>query len=579
LEKGERQELEPKTGDSPLFFKEKKAAAEDTVEERESMELLENASEEKLRGGFYTPKPIADFILKWALNGNETYDILEPSVGDGAFLRQIRENQFRYLSITAIEINEAEAEKTRNIHLPNTTVITGDFFKYCNSTLQRFDLSIGNPPFIRYQFFDKEQRAEAERIFWKAGLHYSKLTNPWVPFVVGSSLLLKEKGKLGFVLPAEILQVSYAKRLRNFLAHFYNRINIISFKKLVFPSIEQEVILLLCEKNGGNSHLIEHIELENTDYLETININKLKFPDKKIDFKSNKWTFYFLDQREIDFIEKLLHQKKILTLRSYVTVEVGMTTGSNSFFTVPLSTVNEYNLQKYAKPMVGRSVQVRSVIFTEEDWKANINAGAKAYFLDFPTRKEIEKNPKALEYIRHGEKEGIHKGYKCGIRDEWQIQPSVWISDALFTRRNNVYPRLIINQAKAHTTDTMHRVRVNKDTELLDIKKINLDALVASYYNSLSLAFAEICGRSHGGGALELMPNEVEDVLLPYNEANSKTLGQIDRMMREKSTIDEIIMVTDPIILKEGCGFSASEIRMANDIWKKLLNRRMNRKH
>ena len=81
---------------------------------------------------------------------------------------------------------------------------------------------------------EKKKRAEAEKIFAKASLKYSKLTNAWVPFVVGSSLLLKETGKIGFVLPAEILQVSYAKQLRNFLAHFYNKINIISFKKLVY---------------------------------------------------------------------------------------------------------------------------------------------------------------------------------------------------------------------------------------------------------------------------------------------------------------------------------------------------------
>jgi adenine-specific DNA methylase len=50
-------------------------------------------------------------------------------------------------------------------------------------------------------------------------------------------------------LPAELLQVSYAKPLRNFLAHFFHKINIISFEKLVFPDIQQEVVLLLCEKN------------------------------------------------------------------------------------------------------------------------------------------------------------------------------------------------------------------------------------------------------------------------------------------------------------------------------------------
>lgn len=543
------------------------------------MELLLNTSKEKLRGGFYTPPPIAKFILKWAANGNEDLDILEPSVGDGKFLEQIKKNKFAYNSITAIEINEGEAEKARYLNLPKTTVITGDFFKFCNTTEKRFSLCIGNPPYIRYQFFDKSQRAEAEKIFAKVDLRYSRLTNPWVSFVVGSSLLLNETGKLGFVLPAEILQVSYAKQLRNFLAHFYNKINIVTFKKLIFPNIEQEVLLLLCEKNGNSSHLIEHIEVENTDELETLDISRLKCPEKKIEFQSNKWTFYFLDQKEIDYIERFLRQKTILPLRSYVTVEVGMTTGSNSFFTVPLSTVQNFNLKPYVRHMVGRSVQVSSIIFTEEDWKDNIEAGARACFLDFPRRKDIERNPKALEYVKNGEKQGIHKGYKCGIREEWQIMPSAWVSEALFTRRNNIYARLIINQAKAYTTDTMHRVTRIKNSKLLNREKIDLNALVASYYNSLSFAFAEICGRSHGGGALELMPNEVEDVLIPYNKANSKILDQIDDMMRKKNSIDKILQFTDPIILKEGYGLSDSEIETANRIWKKLLNRRMSRKH
>jgi adenine-specific DNA-methyltransferase len=52
----------------------------------------------------------------------------------------------------------------------------------------------------------EEQQAEADKIFKKANLKYSKLTNAWVSFVVGSSLLLKDKGgKIGFVIPAEII--------------------------------------------------------------------------------------------------------------------------------------------------------------------------------------------------------------------------------------------------------------------------------------------------------------------------------------------------------------------------------------
>ena len=332
------------------------------------MKLIENATAEKLRGGFYTPEPIAEFILRWGINGSKDFDILEPSCGDGVFLEQLKNLKSKYNSITAIEFDEIEAKKADKIELKKKQVINDDFHTYCNNTEKRFDLIIGNPPYIRFQFFDRNQQAEAGDIFIRAGLKYSKLTNAWVSFVVGSSLLLKDKGgKIGFVLPAEILQVSFALQLRKFLAHFYNKINIISFEKLVFPDIQQEVVLLLCEKNETQEHNIEHIELKDASELKTLDTARLKSPQKKIDFKSNKWTFYFLDQEEIDFLENIAKKRNIPTLGKYAKVEVGITTGSNDYFTVPLTTVEEYKLQDYAKPMVGRSVQVNSMVFTKND--------------------------------------------------------------------------------------------------------------------------------------------------------------------------------------------------------------------
>ncbi len=534
------------------------------------MKLITEASAEKLRGGFYTPEPLAEFILKWGINGSTNSDILEPSCGDGVFIEQLRDLKLKYKSVTAVELDPIEARKAEKIELKNKQVINDDFHTYCNNTLQRFDLIVGNPPYIRYQFFDRQQQVEAGDIFIKAGLTYSKLTNAWVSFVVGSSLLLKNKGgKIGFVLPAEILQVSFALQLRKFIAQFYNKINIISFEKLVFPDIQQEVVLLLCEKNGSKEHNIEHIELKDASELKTLDTAKLKSPQKKIDFKSNKWTFYFLDQEEIDFLENIARKRNISTLGKFANVEVGITTGSNDFFTVPLTTVEEYDLHDYAKPMVGRSVQVNSVIFTEKDWQKNKFSKAKAHLLTFPDKKNLNQKNGAVKYIAHGESIGIHKGYKTGIRNDWFVVPSLKVSDALFIRRNNLYPRLIINQAEAYTTDTMHRVFVKKGT---DIK-----ALTASYYNSLSLAFTEVSGRSHGGGVLELMPNEAEKVLLPYHKDNAKLLSQIDKLIRNKTDIEEVLKITNHIILKEHFGLTQKEINLAHSIWKKLSARRLNR--
>lgn len=534
------------------------------------MKLITEASAEKLRGGFYTPEPIAEFILRWGINGNNDCEILEPSCGDGVFLKQLLKLESNYKSITAIELDDIEAEKANQINLNNKNVINTDFHTYCNNTLQRFDLIVGNPPYIRYQFFNRIQQVEAGDIFIKAGLNYSKLTNAWVSFVVGSSLLLKDKGgKIGFVLPAEILQVSYAQQLRNFIAHFYNKINIISFEKLVFPDIQQEVVLLLCEKNESKDHNIEHIELHNATDLQSLDVGILKSPKKKIDFKSNKWTFYFLEQYEIDFLENVAKDRNIPTLGKFANVEVGITTGSNSFFTVPLTTIEKYNLHDYAKPMVGRSVQVNSIIFTDKDWEKNKYSKAKAHLLVFPDSKNLSKNNGITNYIAYGESLDIHKGYKTGIREDWFVVPSLKISDALFIRRNNLYPRLIINQAKAFTTDTMHRVFIKPGT--------NINALTASYYNSLSLAFTEVCGRSHGGGVLELMPNEAERILLPYHLDNALLLQQIDKLIREKKNIEEVLNITNQIILNEHYGLTQKEIKLAHLIWKKLSTRRLNR--
>jgi hypothetical protein len=103
------------------------------------------------------------------------------------------------------------------------------------------------------------------------------------------------------------------------------------------------------------------------------------------------------------------------------------------------------------------------------------------------------------------------------------------------------------------------------------------NAFIASFYNSLSLAFSEIVGRSYGGGVLELMPSEAGKILLPYQTDNADLLATIDKMMREKKSIDEILKITNKQILKDGYDFTDKEIKLADSIWKKLSARRLNR--
>lgn len=219
--------------------------------------------------------------------------------------------------------------------------------------------------------------------------------------------------------------------------------------------------------------------------------------------------------------------------------------------------------------MVGCSVQVNSLCFTKADWQQNLANGAKANLLVFTPGAKENGNEGTKAYIENGEQQGINKGYKTNIRDDWYVIPSIKLSDALFLRRNNLYPKFVLNEAQAYTTDTMHRVFIKEG--------VNRKAFVVSYYNSLSFAFAEILGRNFGGGVLELMPSEVEGIYLPYRKENESLFVRVDKMVREKKTADEILDFTDKELLQKGMGFTEKETKMARSIWYKLMGRRLNR--
>ena len=49
-------------------------------------------SAEKLRGGYYTPEPVARFLAEWVTSAGPR--LLEPSCGDGAILRVLAAHRF-----------------------------------------------------------------------------------------------------------------------------------------------------------------------------------------------------------------------------------------------------------------------------------------------------------------------------------------------------------------------------------------------------------------------------------------------------------------------------------------------------
>lgn len=545
-------------------------------------QVKENISAQKLRGGYYTPQAIADFLCQWSIDKN-TERILEPSCGDGNFIESaiLRFKELgivgEYLNdrIKGIELLEEESLKAKaraaNLGLNSNNIVNYDFFHYINSNgKEKYDTVIGNPPFIRYQSFPEEHRELAIEMMQNLGLNPNKLTNIWVPFLVVSSSLLNDKGRLAMVIPAELFQVKYAAETRVFLSGYFERITIITFKKLVFANIQQEVVLLLCEKKVQYGKGIRVIECENLEELKSINFKAINGSHvKPIDHTSEKWTKYFLNEDEINLLRRLKKDKRVMTCGDIMEVDVGLVTGRNDFFMMKEDQVKEWELGKYTIPVASKSNQLKGITFSEEDYSDNSKA-QNAIYLFIPPNEDFEKLPKACqEYIKYGEQQEFNTGYKTRIRKRWYITPSLWVPDAFALRQVGDYPKLILNETGASSTDTIHRVRFKEG--------VNREMATISFLNSLSFAFSEITGRSYGGGVMTFEPTEIEEIQIPVLAALDLDFDTVDALIRKRK-IEEVLGLVDEALLIKYHRFAKDEVDVLRGIWKKLSQRRINRK-
>lgn len=479
--------------------------------------------------------------------------------------------------IKGIELIEAEAEKSKDrvakYGLDSTTILNADFFNYiANANGEaHFDVVIGNPPFIRYQNFPEEHREVAFKMMAEMNLHPNKLTNIWVPFLVISASKLNRFGKLAMVIPAELFQVKYAAETRIFLSNFFSRITIVTFKKLVFDDIQQEVVLMLCEKDVTANKGIRVIELNNLEELETIKIDKIqKTQVKTLDHTSEKWTKYFLDESEIELLRKIKADKRIKPCADVMDVDVGIVTGRNEFFMLNKEVVAKWKLKPYTTKVVGKSNHLKGIVYNKADFEQNVEANYPVQ-LFLPADKDYSAQPEvSRKYIAYGEAMEFHTGYKCKIRKRWFITPSLWSPDGFVLRQVGDYPKLILNKTEASSTDTIHRVRFKK--------KINPETIALSYLNSLTFAFSEILGRSYGGGVLTFEPTEIEEIPLPLLGTHKIDFNIIDSLIRQRK-IDEVLDIIDKELLIKQLKFSETEAKMLRGIWKKLSGRRNRRKY
>jgi adenine-specific DNA-methyltransferase len=507
-----------------------------------------NVSAEKLRGGFYTPPELVRFCLRRAAENAPTgrdLRLLEPSVGDGAFLRGLAGTHLhgRVGEAIGLEVLDIEAEKAR--HSLRLSAIAGEVLaaSAIEWTLEEahgeFDLAVGNPPFVRFQFVESRDRRAADRLGEKLGLSFRGVSNLWIPLLLASLSRLRIGGALAFIVPTECFTGCSAQVARDWLLRHVDDLHFDLFPPGSFPGVLQEIAVMSGVRSEGQARAAAPIKITE---------HPASGPSRSWcnhATEGQSWTRYLLEPRHLDALAEARALPATVELRSVAAFEVSIVTGANEYFTVDQATLDRYELAQWARPLVPRIRHVEGLVYEERDQKNAVDAGARTWLLDFNSDSEDpERFPGPREYLRRGEEQLLNTRYKCRIRSPWYRVPGIRRGELLLSKRSHTFPRVAVNRAAVFTTDTIYRGRI------LDSSRATTpDALAASFHNSLTLLTAEIEGRSFGGGVLELVPSEVGRLSVPLAPGAEERLPELDRILRSGSA-DDLIAHTDSCLVR-----------------------------
>lgn len=540
---------------------------------------LDTAALRKARGAFFTPEPLARYVTDWAVRSVED-KVLEPSCGEAAFLMaavdrlaalHVAEQAATVPHLDGVELHDASATAARDLLRAagvEGDVSVGDFFTFEPSG--SYDVVIGNPPYVRYQDFSGDSRARSREAALRAGVPLTGLASSWAAFTVHAALFLEKGGRLGLVLPAELLTVNYAGPVRRFLLERFASVDLVLFEERVFPSVLEEVVLLLADGyEEGPTDLFRVVQARDGDGLRETSVARSWKPDTP----EAKWTPSLLSSEALASFATLTHGDDFGTLQTWGETTLGMVTGNNRYFALSPERVGEQGLRPsdLVRLSPPGSRHLRGLTFTEAALDELGKAGSSTWLF----RPSGEPSEAAWDYIRAGEVAGVNEAYKCRIRPDWWRVPLVAPADLLLTYMNADTPRLCTNRAKVHHLNSVHGVYLRPES-----RRLALDYLPLVSLNSMTLLGAETVGRAYGGGMLKIEPREADRLPMPSPalvEATKKGLSevrpQMARFLRAGRLTDAARLVDDLLLVGE-LGMSRADVRALRDDHAALTARR-----
>lgn len=298
-------------------------------------------------GQYFTPAYVADFMIGLSEVPKSAH-ILEPACGKGVFLKLLKEKGYK--NIVGYEIDKTLEPIT------DAKIIFKSFVS--EKINEKYDLIIGNPPYIRWKNLDQELKGELEKNdLWQR--YFNSLCDYLCIFILKSVELLKDGGELIFITPEYWINTKHAEILRNYLVKNGYFTDIIHFNETrIFDKVASSILIFKFVKSKipqPRDNKIKIVKYLSTQRLSEDILNKIKggSTDGKIEIfdrdqflSRERWMLapYKVGKKLEEFENKCAvvvsnslfgDEKKYVTLGDIADIGNGMVSGLDRAFQVP----------------------------------------------------------------------------------------------------------------------------------------------------------------------------------------------------------------------------------------------------
>ena len=359
----------------------------------------------------------------------------------------------------------------------------------------------------------------------RLGTPFLGVANLWIAILLGSLARLRNGGAFALVVPTKSLTGVSAASARRWLLENTTSLQVDLFEPGCFPGVLQQVMVM-----SGRRVSASELEPRQVTFVEHVAWASAQEWSHLIRTDA-PWTRYLLTPDQLDAVDSLHDARHAYALGNIASLEVAAVTGANEFFTVDVPTADQYELSEWAIPALARIRHAPGLVFRRADYEAAAASGTRVLMLDFSAaRTSPEEVAGAARYLAAGRRQGLHLRFKTRIRTPWYRVPHIRPGRVMLSKRSASYPRLILNELGAVTTDAIstgagfaRRPMSERD-------------LVAAFHSSLTLLSCELEGRSFGGGVLELVPSEIARLSVVVPPGFGDHLDRLDDVARSSGS-------------------------------------------